>query len=55
MSLQGKLLQSRPGDARSTAQHVQAGTVVLSSKHVRDAVLGAITFMLKQDFAADLQ
>jgi hypothetical protein len=33
--------------------HVRTGTVVLSSKHLQYAVIGAIATMLKQSFAAD--
>ena len=57
MSPQGKLLQSRPGDARSTspARAGRYGGLVEQAPAVQYAVLGAMATMLKQGFASDLQ
>lgn len=60
MSLQRKLLQSRPVDIDAATpgqllQCVQADTVVLSGKHLRYAVLGALFAMPKQGSAANFQ
>jgi hypothetical protein len=55
MSLQESCCSRVPATTGQLLQHVQAGTVVLSSKHLRDAVFGAMASMLIQGFAADLQ